>query len=123
MIKLTVRDLVDLVASGASDPEARLEKMFEWSHSRNLELAKWLLALAAALMAAVAIGLLKTDANSKVSTIVLQLNLFVAGAAGFAGLIVLWRGRRIFRAHLAAQVLLGEIIKIRSFIQKYREVA
>lgn len=122
MNKIILRDIIDLVASEVPDPEARLEKMFEWAQSRNLELAKWLLALAAALIAAVGVGVLKTDANTHISDAVLRLNLFVAGGSAFGGLIVLWRGKRIFRAHLAAQTLLGEVTKIRSFVERYREL-
>jgi hypothetical protein len=117
---IRIRDLIDLVASGVSDPEARLEKIFEWIHSRNLEIAKWFLALAAGLLAAAAVGLLKTEATARISLPILELTLFAATLAAAAGLFTLTRGSRLYRRHLAAQALLGEITKIRAFISSYR---
>jgi len=121
MTSITVRDLIDLVASEVPDPEARLERIFEWAHSRNLELAKWLLALAAGLLAAVAVGLLKVDPTAHVSPSILRLTLFAAALFAGGGLLMIARGKRIYRTHLAAQALLGEITKIRPFIELYRE--
>ncbi len=122
MTGLTVRDIIDLVASEVPDPEARLEKIFEWAHTRNLELAKWFLALAAGLLAAVAVGVLKVDPTARISAAVLRLTLFAAAMFAGGGLLIIARGKRIYRAHLAAQALLGEITKIRSFIELYREL-
>lgn len=121
MNKVTIHDLIDLVASGIPDAEARLEKVFECAHARNLELVKWLLALAAALLAGIVVALVKADPTAKISIRVVELTLFGAGVAAAAGILLLVRGYRVYRTYLAAQTLLGEIVKIRPFIELYRE--
>jgi hypothetical protein len=119
--RVTVHDLIDLVASGISDPEARLEKVFECAHARNLELVKWLLALGAALVAGIVVAVVKADPTAKISIRVVELTLFGAGVTAAAGIFLLMRGYRIYRTYLAAQTLLGEIVKIRPFVELYRE--
>ncbi len=134
MTNLRIRDILDLVASKVPEPEARLEKVFECAHTRHLEFVKWLLALAAALYAAIAVALFKPDGVAKAATalaaasdqgthnsplwIVVAVSL--ASAVALAGVIMLVRGKRMYVQYLAAQALLGEISKIAPFIERYR---
>ena len=64
------------------------------------------------MLAAVAVGLLKTDATGHVSKIALEVTVFAAASSAVGGLLVLARGASVYRKHLAAQALLGELIKI-----------
>lgn len=134
MTNLRIRDVLDLVASKVPEPETRLEKVFECAHARHLEFVKWLLALAAALYAAVAVALFKPDAVAKATSIAaagidqgthnspvwIVVTLSVASAVALAGVIMLVRGKRMYVQYLAAQTLLGEIGKIAPFIERYR---
>jgi hypothetical protein len=123
MIRLTIRDLIDLVASGVPNPESRLEKVYDWAHARRLELVKWLLASAVALFAPVMIALARGDLGPGASGSIwwLASALFGAVSLAVAGAFMLVQTRRRYRAYLAAQALLGEIRKIAPFLQRYRQ--
>jgi len=123
MVRLSIRDLIDLVASGVPNPESRLEKVYDWAHARRLELVKWLLASAVALFAPVVVALARGDLgqSGSRSTWWLALTLFGAVAIAFWGMLILFQTRRRYRAYLAAQALLGEIRKIAPFLERYRQ--
>jgi len=123
MTNLEIRDLLNLVASKVPDPESRLEKVFECAHARHLEIAKWLLAFAAALYAAIAVAAFKGELSANVSPLWAVITFAVATAIGGSGLMMLIRGKRVYRIYLAAQSLLGEITKIAPFIERYRSEA
>jgi hypothetical protein len=121
MTNIRIRDLIDLVASKTPEPAKALEKIFQWAHSRNLELIKWLLALAAALLAPLAIAFARGDVGNHASVSWLAWTLFGSVLFAGIGLTLLARGRRLYRRYLAAQTLLGELMKIAAFIERYRE--
>jgi hypothetical protein len=123
MIRLTIRDLIDLVASGVPNPESRLERVYDWEHARRLELVKWLLASSIALFAPVVIALAKSDSTTDGSgrTWWLTVTLFLAVCIAFAGALVVAHTKRRYRSYLAAQALLGEIRKVAPFLERYRQ--
>lgn len=123
MVRLTIRDLVDLVASGVPDPESRLEKVYDWAHVRRLELVKWLLASAVALFAPVVVALARGDLTSSGSRWWLASTLFGAVAIAVGGLFMIVSTKRRYREYLSAQALLGEIQKIAPFIARYRQAS
>jgi hypothetical protein len=120
MFPLTIRDLLDLIASGVQDPQARLEKAYDWAHARRLELVKWLLASAVALFAPVVVALAKGELQSSGSRWWLATTLFLSVSTAIAGVSLLLTTRRQYRAYLAAQTLLGELTKIAPFVERYR---
>jgi hypothetical protein len=121
LFPLKVRDLIDLVASKVPDPESRLEKAYDWSHSRRLELVKWLLTSAVALFAPVVVALAKGELLSSTSRWWLAGTLFGALTVAIAGISLLVATRKHYRSYLAAQALLGELTKIGPFIERYRQ--
>lgn len=129
MVKLTIRDVIDLVASEVPNPESRLEKVYDWAHARRLELVKWLLATGVALFAPVVVALARGEliqsgsgsSSGSGSQLWLGLTLFGAVSISIAGLVVLIQTRRRYRAYLASQALLGEIRKIAPFLERYRK--
>ena len=121
MFELTIGDLIDIVASGVSDPESRLEKTYDWAHARRLELVKWLLTSAVALFAPVAVAVAKGELQSSASRGWLASTLFLSLTVAIAGISLLIRTQRHYRAYLAAQALLGELTKIAPFIERYRQ--
>lgn len=121
MVQLTIRDLIDLVASEVTDPQARLEKVFEWSYARHLELVRWLLTSAVALFAPAVVAFAKGELTDSKSSWWLALTLFSAVGIAVFGLLMLVSGKRRYGDYLAAQALLGEIKKIAPFLARYRQ--
>jgi hypothetical protein len=121
MIKLTIKELIDLAASGATAPEVRIEKAFEWAHARRLELVRWILAVAAALFVPVAVAFVRGEVAKETSAWWLVAPAFGAVLFALSGVVLLVQARKIHRTYIATQSLLGEINKIAPFIQRYRE--
>lgn len=121
MNNLTIFDLINLISSRAPSPEVRLEKVFEWSHARNLEIAKWLLTTAIALFVPVAIAFLRNEIGEDVSGKWVLLAVFGSVGSALWGLLLLLRARRTYVTYLAAQSLLSEIGKISTFLERYRQ--
>ncbi|MBK9240906.1 MAG: hypothetical protein IPL75_11725 [Acidobacteria bacterium] len=121
MVKLSIRDLIDLVASGVPNPEARLEKAYEWSHARRLELVKWILAAAIALFVPLAVGYFREEFGKTIPAWWALGAMVAAAALAVLGITMLILTGRAYRSYLAAQSLLGEIRKIAPFLDKYRQ--
>jgi RsiW-degrading membrane proteinase PrsW (M82 family) len=121
MIRLTIKQLIDLAASGAIAPEVRIEKAFEWAHARRLELVRWILAVAGALLVPVAIAFVRGEVGKETSAWWLVASVFGAVLLALLGVGMLLQAGQIHRTYIATQSLLGEINKIGPFIQRYRE--
>ena len=121
MIRLTIRELINLVGAEVSEPEARLEKVFDWAHTRRMELVKWVLTASAALFVPVAVAYLKGDIARAIPAWWVIAALFGAVLLAVLGLIMLYQARQLHRSYVAAISLLGEIRKIAPFVQRYRE--
>jgi len=121
MVKLSIRDLIDLVASGVPNPELRLEKTYEWSHARRLELVKWILAAAVALFAPLAVGYFREEFGKTISPVWALGAMAGSAALAALGITILILTGRAYRSYLAAQTLLGEIRKIAPFLDRYRQ--
>lgn len=121
MVKLSIRDLIDLVASGVPNPELRLEKTYEWSHARRLELVKWILAAAVALFAPLAVGYFREEFGKTISPAWALGAMGGSAALAVLGITILMMTGRAYRSYLAAQALLGEIRKIAPFLDRYRQ--
>ena len=46
MRDITVREIIDLVASEVPTAESRIEKMFDWYFQRDMTITKWVLGAA-----------------------------------------------------------------------------
>ncbi len=121
MTKLTIRQLTDLVGSEVDNPEARLERIFEWEHSRRTELAKWVLTAAAALFVPVALSGLKGDFTKGIPGWWIVAALFGAVLLAVLGMVMLYRANRLQHVYIASMSLLGDIKRIAPFIHRYRE--
>ncbi|MGD0662843.1 MAG: hypothetical protein ABSD38_32730 [Syntrophorhabdales bacterium] len=106
---------------GISDPEVRLEKVFDWAHTRRMELVKWVLTASAALFVPVAVAYVKGDIAQATSAWWVLTALFGAVLLALFGLIMLYQARQIHRTYVASIALLGEIRKIAPFVERYRE--
>lgn len=129
-----IRDLIRLVANDADDPHKAVEKGFEWEHARALEIGKWSLAGATALLAAVATGILRQPITDNMTATTTEVAKQAASAASTAQLIVialvgagvllaygagsLWFAGRIQRNYLLTLVLLAKMIELRPFLKK-----
>jgi hypothetical protein len=83
MDPLLVVELVVLALSDPDDPESRVEKMFDWYLSRQLEIAKWSLAAASSIAVALLPLLFDHTKTFSVSTVALAL-LAIALSGGVA---------------------------------------
>jgi hypothetical protein len=120
-MRLSIEDLINLVASGVPDPVSRIERVFEWDHSRRIEVVKWLLAASIALFIPVVVAYLKGDIISVRSSWWMFALLFCSVLLAVLGLGLLYRTRRIHRSYVFTLSLLGELQKISTFLQRYRE--
>jgi hypothetical protein len=116
---MQIRELLDLTESNALEPEKRVEKVFEWRHTRMLEVAKWALSASAALAVALVASILKDEL--KVGRIGQALLLALVVFFFVSGFLTLLRGSRLQREYTAALSLLARLTLMRALIQRYRQ--
>ena len=114
----TIRDIIDLVVAEVPEPEARLEKMFEWHFQRVQTIAHWFLTTTAALLVAVLVGAFGAD--WQLSLWQTGLILLCAIATASYGLYLLWKLRALAAQFVASLKLLSEFRSIRPFLLRYR---
>src|SRR3990167_8454776 len=110
---LNLSHLLQLVASGVSEPHKVLEKSFEWEHARELELSKWSLALGASLLVAMAAASLSKQFDRDSAILGVKFLYIGAGTAAFfvvLGLGTFYRARFIHRRYFLAAALLGRLV-------------
>ena len=106
------------MAAEVADVEGRLQKMFEWHFTRDLEIAKWVLGAAASFAVAFGIALFNATTALTISAAAVVVLPAAVGTYGFARL---YRMRNIHRQYIAALKLHAELRSIRPFIMKYRQ--
>src|SRR4051812_13309823 len=116
---MRIRELLDLAESNAVEPEKRIEKVFEWRHTRMLEIAKWLLGAGAALALALAASLLKDEL--KVGRGIQPTLVALIAFAFVTGFLTLARGARLQREYTAALSLFARLTAMKALIQRYRQ--
>jgi len=115
---MQVADVLDLVAAQASDPEERLQAMFEWQFERSMTRVKLQFGVAATFVAAFAAGLLDNGRRFDVGQGVVVLA--AAGVFTALGMITYARARNLHREFTAALQLLKRTEPLGSFLAKYR---
>ena len=118
---LQIRHLLQLVASGHPDPHKILEKSFQWEHERRMELAKWLLALSSALLAAVVAATLSRGFRSRTQLFDLPYTYWLMGAAGVlaaSGVIIFFRAQVLHRRYVLLSALLARIVELQPFLKR-----
>lgn len=127
-----ISDLFRLVANDAVDPHKAVEKSYEWEHSRALEVGKWSLAGATALIAAVATGFIRqTDSSSAANTLTSSnpiphnlMGIWTFASLGAAGLLLvvgvssLLLASQIERRFVLTLALVAKMVELRSFLKK-----
>lgn len=119
MRRTDLKELIDLVASGVSEPEKRLEKVYDWEAARSLEIIKWVLGFAGTLFVAVLVALFQRH----IEPMRWQFPLGISTALLTATYAVyrLRRLRRLQQQFLTAVLLVSEFQKIAPFIRAYRK--
>jgi hypothetical protein len=77
--------------------------------------------VAGALLVPVAIAFIRGEVGKDTSALWIVASIFGAVLLAALGLTMLFQAQQIHKTYIATQSLLGEIIKIAPFIQRYRE--
>ena len=115
---MKIRELLDLVASNAPEPEKRVEKIYDWRHTRLLEIAKWALGLSAALAVALVVSTVKDELH--VGRLIRASVVGIDVCLAVVGIIALLRGERMQKEYAAALGLLARLTPFRDLITRYR---
>ncbi len=107
---LPLSDIVALVLAGTPAIEERIEQSYEWRRQRGVEVAKWVLGVAASLAAGTVLSFLTAD--PKPSPWLVLISLVLASVAGVYGLGLLVELRSLENECLAAQVLAARLSKV-----------
>ena len=113
MKTLQLFDLMRLVAVD-SDPHKVIEKTYDWEHTRRLEIGKWFLATGAAGYFALASLFTKSNSPSIVVLIIFSVSSTFAVAIGLGAF---WRARYLSARYARIQVIIGELNKVKVFLQ------
>jgi hypothetical protein len=136
-----IRDLISLVANEAADSHKILEKWFDWQHSRALEVAKWSLAAASGLIAAVFVASAKQaqpaapslpglaapgapDGWHAVLVLIANWSMAIALVAGVLlviGVTAMQSAKKTQREYVVAQGLLARLKTIAPFLKRASE--
>lgn len=127
-----ISDLFRLVANDAVDPHKAVEKSYEWEHARALEVGKWSLAGATALLAAVATGILRQSggvpsadlAASSAQAVGNTMSMWAIASLAAAGLLLvvgvssLLLASQIERRFVLTLALVAKMVELRSFLKR-----
>lgn len=102
------------------DCQALVYKIYEWEHSRRLEVGKWLLAVAAALVATV-ITLAAKGEPAPLPYYVLPVATLGAGLAAMSGIVTIWSARVISVNLARTTALVARFVAIRTFLSRVRK--
>ncbi len=119
MKDITIKELIDLIEIGVSDPEAKIEKMFEWHFNRSIMITKWILGATVSLLISVGAVFLKPELNIKWWQFSIVL-LFALSSATY-GIYRLWQIRAMHKQFVSTLKIYYELKKIVPFITRYRE--
>ena len=120
MKDITLKDLIDLVASDTPEAEVRIEKMFDWHFHRDMTITKWVLGAAASLIVAVLVAFSKAELNLEWWQISI-ITIFALSTSTY-GIFRIVKMRSLHRQFVATLKLYSEFKRIDTFIRRYREV-
>lgn len=120
MNDLSIKDLVDLVASEVKDADEHVKQIFEWEHSRRIEMVKWQLTAAAALFIPVLVSFFKGEIAANMPIWLVPIALFSCILLATTGFFHLFRMRKWQRNFVASIKLLADLREIAPFIHRYR---
>jgi len=117
MKDLKISDIVDLVTTELPAPEEKIERLFEWQFSREIEIAKWLLGAGASLAIAIAIAAFRQSPALSVTDI--GWSSIGPTVLFFLGFYRLYMMKRLHRSYISALHILGRILRIKLFLVRY----
>lgn len=115
--EIEVRDILALARAEIADPHDDLKQLYLWRHEYLATAAKAVVAAGASLLVAVLAAALQHKSGSAWW----PMGLGLLGALGVltSGVYTYRRTRRIYREYVVAQELLGEAVRVRSFLRLY----
>ena len=118
MKQIQISSLIDIASSGVEDPEARIQKLFEWRFDHAMSVAKWALGLAASLVVVVLVAYFRAPTNIDLTE--LGYALLAAFISGSYGVYVLFRLRSINAEFVSALTLLARLRDLAPFVIRFR---
>lgn len=116
--EIKIDDLINLVIASSGDPEAHIQKIFEWQYDRIRVAAQWMLGAAASLLIAAAASVLNARLAAQWwQIILLMLAVLISGLYGILRLREL---RTLHRQYLVALRLFSELLTIQPFLRRLR---
>jgi hypothetical protein len=119
-MRLSIKDLEDLVVAIDQNADYQLERIYEWDHQLQMSGATWLLGLATSLL----VGLLLASLSAVQPTNKNTLETIGAVFGGAASLAIggwwLSRIRNTYSEYIATLSLLVQLREIRTFLIRYR---
>lgn len=119
MRDVSINDLADLVVSDVPDSDKRIEKMFDWHFTREMEVTRWILGVAATVGAALLVAVFKAEISPGWRQAVFLLALPSVTAS--YGLFRLYRARAIHRQFVVALRIHSRLRQVRPFLVRYRK--
>jgi hypothetical protein len=120
MNDLSIKDLIDLVASKVEEADNHVKQIFEWEHSRRLEIIKWQLAASVALFIPVLVSFFKGEISSSMPIWLVPVALFGCILLAITGFMKLSGMRKWQRNYVSSIKLLADLKEITPFIKRYR---
>lgn len=117
MREIEVRDILALARAEIVDPHEDLKQLYLWRHEYLATGAKAVVAAGASLLVAVLAAAFQHKSGSAWWPI--GLGLLGAIVVIATGVFTFRRTRRIYREYVVAQELLGEAVRVRSFLRLY----
>ena len=117
MRDIEVRDILALARAEIADPREELKQLYMWRYEYLATAAKAVVGAGASLVVAVLAAALQHKSGSAWWPI--WVGAFGAVAVLVVGVFTYRRIRRIYREYVIAQELLGEAVRVRSFLRLY----
>ncbi len=115
---ITIKEIVDLVASDVPDIDSRIQRIFEWHYDTQLTIAKWILGLAASLAGGLLLAFFKESGEIEMSS---YWMLSVPVIIFIFGWIRLKNLNTVHKQYVSALKLSNSFQKIKTFVKRYRQ--
>jgi hypothetical protein len=120
MKDINIKEIIDLATQDVTDPEAELQKVYDWYNERKIMIIKGTVSVSISLLITLAISYYKDEIKIHTWLIIIPIIFSILSMTyGFYELLLL---RRIGKNYVAAITLLNKLKKIKPFLILYRRI-